>query len=94
MDRNEQNVSVLKLARSSPPARVAWIETSGKGRQSGSSEVATREGGVDRNKHRMIELLADLTSPPARVAWIETLLGAAITAVPVSPPARVAWIET
>ena len=33
----------------SPPARVAWIETTSIEIESGVISVATREGGVDRN---------------------------------------------
>ena len=57
---------------SSPPARVAWIETYPKRNFLPESDVATREGDVDRNSLFELLKLQLFTSPPARVAWIET----------------------
>ena len=49
MDRNSEAVFTLPTKLSSPPARVAWIETFGSEPFSSALRVATREGGVDRN---------------------------------------------
>ena len=60
-------------SETSPPARVAWIETfNGDGDFKIAEYVATREGGVDRNKLVSRSNLVSGQSPPARVAWIET----------------------
>ena len=56
----------------SPPARVAWIETTKDAYKAILREVATREGGVDRNTPVWLLALPMGSSPPARVAWIET----------------------
>ena len=49
VDRNIQYAVNPRMTRASPPARVAWIETSVLGRLEMQTVVATREGGVDRN---------------------------------------------
>ena len=49
MDRNRYLDLQTDYSAMSPPARVAWIETMGSGRQGRTTSVATREGGVDRN---------------------------------------------
>ena len=56
----------------SPPARVAWIETSPARQHQPHQDVATREGGVDRNVSKYFKKGKEIMSPPARVAWIET----------------------
>ena len=96
VDRNNENLAGLTAADTSPPARVAWIETTASWRQSLTNVVATREGGVDRNLFKgFCTGLVTRWSPPARVAWIETTLSiSAAVALSASPPARVAWIET
>ena len=72
MDRNILPMLIDQLDRESPPARVAWIETSRYSFQTRPPEVATREGGVDRNTTEDWKLAEKIASPPARVAWIET----------------------
>ena len=49
VDRNLAFYHPLSILCKSPPARVAWIETSVLGRLEMQTVVATREGGVDRN---------------------------------------------
>ena len=49
MDRNLGMKADKHKALKSPPARVAWIETSYRQAQRKALTVATREGGVDRN---------------------------------------------
>ena len=56
----------------SPPARVAWIETTNNHIRVYTIEVATREGGVDRNSRSRSRAARAAAAPPARVAWIET----------------------
>ena len=46
---------------SSPPARVAWIETSRDVAKERGTTVATREGGVDRNTPQEQITLKDAT---------------------------------
>ena len=95
MDRNTFDKVITFVAHTSPPARVAWIETDKVGLRHRNKEVATREGGVDRNVSGMVFFAAVKKSPPARVAWIETYSGFTGTFESRrSPPARVAWIET
>ena len=49
MDRNTDEKGNWNNYRTSPPARVAWIETTGVLYADNWHIVATREGGVDRN---------------------------------------------
>ena len=49
MDRNLMPLYHLALQHKSPPARVAWIETTSSLLMQAGCRVATREGGVDRN---------------------------------------------
>ena len=49
MDRNIPGTDTYESAKTSPPARVAWIETSFLLSTLSIVGVATREGGVDRN---------------------------------------------
>ena len=49
VDRNTFPGSSTPKKSTSPPARVAWIETQLIPGRGGSRYVATREGGVDRN---------------------------------------------
>ena len=72
VDRNTDGVSIAGEAGTSPPARVAWIETLKTSRDWAALTVATREGGVDRNNFSHEKVMALMESPPARVAWIET----------------------
>ena len=72
MDRNGVGHCAVAVVNSSPPARVAWIETKSQLRVFPYNPVATREGGVDRNPFFNSFPLALIESPPARVAWIET----------------------
>ena len=60
------------MSETSPPARVAWIETRLAAGSVLGSVVATREGGVDRNVMLKAVSTNHTGSPPARVAWIET----------------------
>ena len=72
MDRNAAASVLPAGVPSSPPARVAWIETFLLAILRARLWVATREGGVDRNMN-YYEINEDTArSPPARVAWIET----------------------
>ena len=52
VDRNSAASPALFAVLSSPPARVAWIETPPANTYHNISGVATREGGVDRNTVR------------------------------------------
>ena len=52
VDRNALDVVQFLLDGGSPPARVAWIETSLYRHFATCLVVATREGGVDRNIFR------------------------------------------
>ena len=72
VDRNTLLITCIYLFMSSPPARVAWIETSLQNLQFRLRTVATREGGVDRNFREKGNIHRLQMSPPARVAWIET----------------------
>ena len=74
VDRNNKPYLIILLSISSPPARVAWIETPASAWHLSGVWVATREGGVDRNAWAEFSVEETLTSPPARVAWIETEL--------------------
>ena len=49
VDRNTVRPSNRTPCKSSPPARVAWIETYLSAASASLRFVATREGGVDRN---------------------------------------------
>ena len=49
VDRNGNAKMTSVILELSPPARVAWIETSSGATRSLPPKVATREGGVDRN---------------------------------------------
>ena len=49
MDRNFESKNAVLPLFESPPARVAWIETSDSVSYCQILSVATREGGVDRN---------------------------------------------
>ena len=49
MDRNNSSMEARTAEKQSPPARVAWIETSKSQTKKPCNSVATREGGVDRN---------------------------------------------
>ena len=95
VDRNIHNGRILCDAVTSPPARVAWIETYVAKGKFDAVVVATREGGVDRNMTEREIVSKQAMSPPARVAWIETSSAQCWPRPPArSPPARVAWIET
>ena len=72
MDRNFASSVSERELNSSPPARVAWIETISLYDRNGQKVVATREGGVDRNNRTKKFDNKKPESPPARVAWIET----------------------
>ena len=94
MDRNTAYPPRPVKSKSSPPARVAWIETFRNRAESALYRVATREGGVDRNavdcKRQPAQLVATREGGVDR-----NLLAVPCFAVlPPSPPARVAWIET
>ena len=72
VDRNYFVTVEAARQNKSPPARVAWIEISGKRADTlPANEVATREGGVDRNGGACARATRTPPSPPARVAWIE-----------------------
>ena len=86
MDRNPHLVTLTASLPLSPPARVAWIETSDSPSSGCSLRVATREGGVDRNTSFRFLKSSSSVSPPARVAWIETSIPA-----PRSPQS---WVAT
>ena len=73
VDRNSTPCMLPEQRPASPPARVAWIETSIRRWRWRLRDVATREGGVDRNNLLMAMEDEDEQSPPARVAWIETI---------------------
>ena len=49
VDRNRRRIAIGYGSCKSPPARVAWIETTYRAAAASSGRVATREGGVDRN---------------------------------------------
>ena len=95
VDRNTLACDRGRKDAKSPPARVAWIETTRSIPPLALWCVATREGGVDRNIEPM-----PLDRQPPIVATREGgvdrnhqkrfLAGSMIR----SPPARVAWIET
>ena len=75
VDRNSTSKLLTPLQSTSPPARVAWIETFSRAFVGPIlHHVATREGGVDRNDQPKHCTRPGVQSPPARVAWIETLL--------------------
>ena len=73
MDRNATYKADISSSSTSPPARVAWIETELLALGRLENPVATREGGVDRNIIVPQITIDQLKSPPARVAWIETI---------------------
>ena len=94
MDRNLPLGPTPQEGRTSPPARVAWIEmytSAGCGR---IAEVATREGGVDRNKKSTL-ILRGPESVATREGGVDRNVFGDFgrVAFGVSPPARVAWIE-
>ena len=62
VDRNKFNHAVDRSAATSPPARVAWIETCNIWAPKWTRQVATREGGVDRN----IEALKNISGAECR----------------------------
>ena len=49
VDRNDKWEAAYTKTDTSPPARVAWIETNSSRTCFCAAGVATREGGVDRN---------------------------------------------
>ena len=56
VDRNCLGITHTRLGQSSPPARVAWIETNQDQNCNSRELVATREGGVDRNVPAALEI--------------------------------------
>ena len=95
MDRNWSMTPCPPWKPSSPPARVAWIETPGVCAVLSVAAVATREGGVDRNSKLHVGVLT--TTVATREGGVDRNKNsdcAAGAVAAASPPARVAWIET
>ena len=95
VDRNDLPQIRDAMTQTSPPPRVAWIETTtGPTSTTTASTVATREGGVDRNYAGWRYVY--WTYVATREGGVDRN-GCYIhhnVATRRSPPARVAWIET
>ena len=95
VDRNMLPTAMPLLSAPSPPARVAWIETSPRVRNGSRDSVATREGGVDRNVLGAGVFAKDFIVA-TREGGVDRNTKNKDFALErkMSPPARVAWIET
>ena len=95
MDRNICWAVIHETGYESPPARVAWIETLGKGDIGDIPGVATREGGVDRNAGPFFPRARNLAVATREGGVDRNIIGGTMKSKDNrSPPARVAWIET